>query len=321
MNEKLLVILSPPRGFTSVVSTVIGQHPELYGFPELHLFVGDSLEEVLDREYKHGNHGGPPGVLRTLAQLHDGCQTTATILRATAWLMNHRHWSTKRAMDYLMDLVKPKIGVEKSPVTCLKPLFIERAYSQYPDAYFLHLTRHPVSARKSMDEFFSNRRSRLTNAQPTELSGVSLDRLMLWYRLHNNIVDFTRTLPVGQSMRVKGEDLLSEPERYLPQIAAWMGLRTDREALEAMMHPEHSPYAHRGPHPCRGGNDPKFMDSPALRHTKMREPSLQQFLEGNEITWLSEPAQHLLHEGGLRMADGNEIANEVVGLAECLGYH
>ena len=48
-------------------------------------------------------------------------------------------------------------------------------------------------------------------------------------------------------MRVRGEDLLGEPDTYLRKIAEWLGLRTDEEAIEAMKHPEQSPYACIGP--------------------------------------------------------------------------
>ena len=89
-----------------------------------------------------------------------------------------------------------------------------------------------------------------------------MDRLIGWHHMHTNILRFTSTLPLGQSLRVKGEDILSEPDLYLPQIAEWLGIRTDREAIEAMKHPENSPYARVGPEIARGGNDPKFMRSP-----------------------------------------------------------
>ena len=60
-----LLILSPPRSFSSVVSTMLGQHPEMYGFPELP-FMGDTVREViaLKREHKVG-HAIPPGLLRS----------------------------------------------------------------------------------------------------------------------------------------------------------------------------------------------------------------------------------------------------------------
>jgi hypothetical protein len=33
-----LVILAPGRSYTSVVCTMLGQHPQMYNLPELHLF-------------------------------------------------------------------------------------------------------------------------------------------------------------------------------------------------------------------------------------------------------------------------------------------
>lgn len=319
MAEKFLIILSPPRSFSSVVSTVIGQHPELYGFPELHLFIGDTVQEVIDREYDKGSYFGPPGVLRTIAELIYGCQTPATINKATGWLLDHRHWSTKRLIDYLRDLVDPLIGMEKSPVTCLKPLWIERAYAFYPDAYYLHLTRHPVSSRKSMDEFYANRAA----IHGRGVDPHSNDSLLDWYRFHKNIIDFTKTLPLGQTMRVKGEDVLSEPDLWLPQIADWMGIRSDAEAIEAMKHPEFSPYAYRGPNPARGGNDPKFMRDPVLRIGRIREPSLKDFFnrEKDKLTWFSDQEKEYFGDVGYCLAPTQEIIDEITGLSECLGYN
>jgi hypothetical protein len=66
-------------------------------------------------------------------------------------------------------------------------------------------------------------------------------------------------------MRLRGEDLLSEPRIYVRQIAEWLGLRTDDEATEAMLHPENSPFACYGPANAKFGNDPNFLEKPALR--------------------------------------------------------
>jgi Sulfotransferase family len=312
----LLIILSPPRSFSSVVSTMIGEHPQLYGFPELHLFVGDTVQEVIDIEYKKAKrYAGSPGVLRTLAQLHDGIQTTGSIVRAIAWLDERRDWTTKKLLDYLLEGVKPKIGVEKSPPTCAKPGYIERAYAFYPQTYFLHLTRHPVSARKSMQEFSQDRRARLGNKNENRM-----DTLIGWYQFHCNIINFTNSLPAGQTMRIKGEDVLSEPDVYLPQISEWMGLRTDKEAIEAMKHPENSPYAYVGPYPARGGNDPKFMESPRLRSGRVKEPSLEKFFEKEKIDWFSDEFKKILGESELQLASDKEIMEEITRLASLMGY-
>ena len=38
-----LFILCPGRSFSSVVASMIGQHPDAYGLPELNLFLGPTL--------------------------------------------------------------------------------------------------------------------------------------------------------------------------------------------------------------------------------------------------------------------------------------
>jgi len=320
MADKFLIILSPPRSFSSVVSTMIGQHPQLYGFPELHLFIGDTVQEVLDREYRVGNFFGPPGVIRAIAELVFGCQTSASVVKAIGWVAARRHWSTKRLMDLFRELVDPKIAMEKSPVTSLKPLFIERAHAFYPDAYYLHLTRHPVSTRKSLISFREMKRERRAGGVNIQVSDHPVDDLLGWYRFHRNILEFTRTLPVGQSIRVRGEDILSEPDVYLPQIAAWLGVRTDRDAIEAMKHPEASPYAYRGPSPAHGGNDPNFMRSPALRLGKIREPCLRDFLASNEINWIRDDRAEILRDGGFALAPEETIVDEITGMSQSMGY-
>ena len=319
MNTKLLIILCPPRSFSSVVSTMIGQHPESYCFPELPLFVAETVGEVLDREAMKGsNYSGPSGVLRALAQLHYGTQTTGTILKSGAWLVDRRNWSNKQLIDHLLESIEPRMGVKKSPVTCMKPAYIRRAYKYYPDAYYLHLTRHPIPTRKSMEEFFEKRK--LVKAKKGKKS-FGLDYFLIWYRLHRNIVQFTSQLPEGQVMRMKGEDLLSDPDLYLPQLAEWLGLTTDRYAINEMKHPENSPYAYVGPAPTRGGNDHKFMRNPALRSGQLQEPSLRDLFDVSHIEWITGSGKsRLLSETGLELVNDAHIKSEIRGMAQSFGY-
>ena len=313
-----LIILCPPRSFSSVVSTIIGEHPELYGFPELHLFVGETVDEIIRWEAK-ANRPAPAGLLRTLAQEHDGIQNTRTILRAIAWLNERRSWTTKALFDYLLDLVNPQVGVEKSPNTSLNRRFLERAYRLYPEAYFLHLTRHPVSARTSIQAFGSYLQT--STVRPMSPLETSLDSLFIWYQMHRNILSFTETLPVGQTMRLKGEDLLSAPEVYLPQIMQWLGGRDDDAAIAAMMHPENSPYAYVGPSPARGGNDPKFMRSPKMRHGQVTEPSLAGFFQANpDLALIAPDALAQIEEEQDFVVPDQDFAAELTAIAHVMGY-
>jgi hypothetical protein len=84
-------------------------------------------------------------------------------------------------------------------------------------------------------------------------------------------------------VRLKGEALLSDLDNYLPQLCEWLEIRRDADAINAMMHPEQSPYSHRGPPGAVRGNDSNFLASPALDRTrlaKLTEPSLE-----GELDW------------------------------------
>ena len=65
--------------------------------------------------------------------------------------------------------------------------------------------------------------------------------------------------------------MLNDSRTQLYRIAAWLGVRTDAEAIEAMLHPEASPFAHPGPAESgvAGGNDPLFLRDPVPRKAEI----------------------------------------------------
>lgn len=144
--------------------------------------------------------------------------------------------------------------------------------------------------------------------------------MLEWYDMHRRITQFLDTLPAGQWMRIKGEDLLSEPEVYLPQIAGWMGLRTDAEAIDAMLHPENSPYACPGPWPAQGGNDRKFTHSPKLRRGRVREPDLEAFFASSGWKWTNESLMEDMRHHGIEPTENADIQAKISDLAAFLGY-
>jgi hypothetical protein len=272
-----LIILCPARSFSSVVSAVLGQHPQMYAFPELHLFITDTVDDLLGywKEKKSLSNEfcsewvGPgaaacsPGLLRALAELHLGGQSPETVRQALEWLRARRDWSCRQVFDSLLEMIRPRVGVEKTPETAMSRICMSRVRKLYPRARFLHLTRHPVTAQRSLQAHWGRR---MQKRRP-EWEGCAVAEACAreWCRTHQMILDFTADLPPEQTLRVRGEDLLNEPDTYLPQVAAWLGLRTDAEAVEAMKHPERSPYAGLGPTSAWLGNDPKFLRAPRLR--------------------------------------------------------
>jgi hypothetical protein len=112
----------------------------------------------------------------------------------------------------------------------------------------------------------------LADRQPERVDLDAPDQF--WFKPHLHILEMLETVPAEQQIRLRGEDLMADPANYLRQIAEWLGLRTDADAVDAMMHPENSPFAKYGPSNARYGNDPNFMESPALRHYKPKASPL-----------------------------------------------
>lgn len=289
-----LFILCPPRSFSSLACGMLGQHPELYGMPELNLFYADTLGGLIDRQQRSGRLHGLHGLLRALAHFHDGEQTEASVARANAWLESRRDWTSAAVFAHLAEMAAPRILVDKSPATVMSPRFLERMLAMFPDASFLHITRHPRPTGKSLVTLVD----RDDWVGPMRKEGLDPERI--WLASHSNITAFARRLPEGQCMRLRGEDLVANPDCYLPQICEWLGLRDDAEAIEAMKHPEHSPFACPGPQNALYGNDPNFLQSPALRPVKIEEASLDGELEWAPGQQFSAATRKLAKEFGYR---------------------
>ena len=131
-------------------------------------------------------------------------------------------------------------------------------------------------------------------------SALGVDPQRGWYILNMNVVIFLKSIPRSQWMTVRGEELLTNPDRGLRQIVAWLGLRADGEAIEEMKHPERSPYACFGPPGARFGNDIFFLQNPALRPAQAKPQSLE-----GPLGW---------------RPDGQGFFPEVKELARYLGY-
>lgn len=280
-----LFIIAPPRSYTSVIGGMIGQHPQIYGLPEVNLSHGDTLGEMWDSVTAAMNFG-TSGLLRLLAFVHENVQTEDSVLRARQWIMRRKHWTGKQVFAYIQEAVgEDKILVDKSPRNTMNLDHLKRLLQIFPRASFLHLTRHPLTTGKSTIELIKS----YGDKDPSERSAhFSPDRV--WLRSQTNILKFSEDLSTGQYMRIKGEMLLSNPHFYLAQVCDWLGIDQGAEAIERMLHPETSPFACIGPDSAPFGNDPNFLASPALdleRLAKIKEPTLYgpvEWLKGEEFS-------------------------------------
>ena len=100
------------------------------------------------------------------------------------------------------------------------------------------------------------------------------DPQIAWSRIQRNILWFLRGIPPKRKMCMLGEEMLNDPNKNLKEICLWLNIRTDQEAIEAMLHPEDSPFACLGPLGANLGNDINFLRAPELRSEKIKDSSL-----------------------------------------------
>ena len=295
----LVVVLAPPRSFGSVVGAMLGQHPDLFGLPEVNLFLAETMGE------RAGMLAARPlaehGLLRAVAQLVRSEQTVPAVTEARRWLYARRRLTTLSVLHELMAGVRPRILVDRSTTTVEHAAHMQRARRSVEGVKFLHLLRHPVTQGQSLLRTGGLAAvARLCGMDPNR-PGTTPDPQRAWFTLHTNICTFLDGLAKDAMFRVRGEDLLADPETHLRQIAQGLGIRSDRGAVEAMRHPERWPFAGFGPLTARFGSDPGFLRDPRPRAgSGFRSASLSA-----PLPWRS---------------DGKGFSPEVVDLAREFGY-
>jgi hypothetical protein len=180
-------------------------------------------------------------------------------------------------MDHVMsraaDLRPVRICVEKSPAASNHVRNLYRQDRFYPDALYLHITRHPLSSLVSMEDYAEQLKTlEGFKGRPSSVA------FAYWALCQKNIITFIQAIRPERVFRIKGEDLLSDPERWLPRICRWAGVDDSEGSIEAMLHPEDSCYASVGPINAKYGNDFKFVHSPKLRQGRVREGNLREAL-------------------------------------------
>lgn len=320
-----LFILAAPRSFSSVVCAMLGQHPQMHGLPETHLFAEERMSAWLGRASRE-SYAMEHGLLRSVAHLLYHEQTQESVKKAAAWLSRRSSSTSGLIFEELALRVFPSILVDKSPSMVYIPESMRRAHHFFPQARFIHLVRNPrgqgLSVMKYRDvlakpEYQSKEREALGGAVPEwvdnlasfpytstardgEYDDSEVDPQRGWFVLNQNIVHFLSAVPGHQWTRVLGEDLLTDPDAELVKIAQWLGIRDDSDAIDHMKHPERSPYACFGPAGARCGNDIFFLQDPRLHPPRAESQSLE---EG--LAW---------------RRDGRGFLPEVKELAHQLGY-
>jgi len=279
---------------------MLGQNPAAYGVPELNLFmestIGALVEELSSRFRQIQLHG----LLRTVAQLYGGEQTMNAVDMARRWLFRRYDWTTQAVYRELCKTVSPLRIVDKSPIYTQKRETLDRISQTFPNAFYIHLVRHPLTQGESMMKVAKGLMAILADSIDYDTDPPTVDPQIIWYQMQQNIMGFLKGIPAHRQLRLRGEEVLSDPVPYLESVCGWIGFPRDDFAVECMLHPEDSPFANVGPWGANLGNDLNFLRSARFRPGRVRLGTLE-----GRLPW---------------RADGKGFDDHVVALARELGY-
>jgi hypothetical protein len=311
-----LIVLGPGRSYTTVATAMLGQHPKMYGFPETHLLMTRTM-----RGWWALFAGGflSHGLLRLVAELFIGGQTESTIRLAELWLVSRLSQSSPSVFRELAERVSPRTPIDKSPIIVKNVESLRTVQRAFPNAKYIHLTRHPVSYSLSILRLLEDRlvsaelkgpaaaRRVLSSAMFSTKDMIDhngkypvIDPLIRWHKEHSNILSFLAEVRPGRQLRVRGEDLVNYPDTCLRQITDWLGLKSDCDTIDRMKHPENWAFANVGPLNAPFGGDPNFNRNPMLHGKKSGQASLD-----GRLSW---------------KADKIGVNHEVRRMAERFGY-
>lgn len=223
MRRPPLVVLCPHQALATAVADLLGRHPEIVSLQALNLFAAATVADLLTLYRNRAVDLDP--LLRALGQPDSGGRPE----QALRWLDERVQWSTGQVLEHLTKRTGDRIAVDASATTVSSPDHLRRALASAPQARFLHVVHHP-------DCTVLPASTAKRPAAPTRSSGSGrLGSDEWWLGAHSAIVEFGDTLRLGQYMRVRAEELLAEPGRYLPQIGAWLGVATDAPTMDTML--------------------------------------------------------------------------------------
>lgn len=300
-------ILAAPRSFTSLITAMIGQHPELYGVPELNLFQCRTIAEFNSGKDPNGRKKSPfwpamrHGLLRTVAEVYSGEQTVQSIAMAERWLKARVDRTPAEVFRQLCARVAPLRIVEKSPGVLRHIEYMNRMRDAFPDARYIHLVRNPLSQCNSVLKAKGGIAVLLALNSVDHLGPkAAIEPQIAWHDTQVQILRFLDSLPDDRFITVRGEEFLGNLDESLPALCHWLGISDAPEAIAAMRRPEESAYSRIGPSSAPLGNDVNFLKAPELREGNVKSPPLD-----SELPW---------------RADNAGFHPRVVALAQALGY-
>jgi hypothetical protein len=200
-QKRLIFVISSPRSGSTMLQRMLGSHSQVFTHPEPHLITPLNylgyFNTVDKAPYDHINAG--QAVRELVEELPNGEADYLDALRAY----------TGSIYGKLADSTGNAYFLDKTPAYGLVLPFLEKLY---PEAHYVVLTRHPMAVHHSVaHSFFEGNYSQAMQDNPIVRDYVPA------------IGEFLRAKRVNM-VRVRYEDLTSQPEQEMKRIADHIGL-------------------------------------------------------------------------------------------------
>lgn len=191
MSNTYIFVVGLHKSGTSMLASVIGQHPDISafndtGFPKDE---GQFLQTVFPIAHTYGG----PGKFGFSDEMHLTEHSSLLTNENKKKLYNewHKYWDNDKG-----------IFLEKSPPNILKTRFLQAVF---PGAYFLIITRHPIAVSYS--------------TQTWSKTSI-LDLLDHWVRCHEILKGDIAF--IENNMLIRYEDFVLKPEFWKKKIFEWL---------------------------------------------------------------------------------------------------
>ncbi|MGZ9809215.1 hypothetical protein ACXN5S_02005 [Pseudoroseicyclus sp. H15] len=240
-----ILVLAPAGTPGATLAAALGQGPESWGLPELH------LEEATHVDHWLSSLTGPRaalshGLLRALCELLAGEQSMAAVEMARRWLMRRMAMTMPALAQELQAMIAPRRMVTSASIALFDEGARERLHEAFPQARLVALQMHPLNHSERLMSQQNGLAGFLLGAIDRSGEAPRPDPPALLQAAEEGL-EGCRALWGDDILTCRVEDLAQSPAAELERLAEGLGLPADEAAVAAMSHPETSPFTGPGP--------------------------------------------------------------------------
>jgi hypothetical protein len=243
-----IFILAAPHSLSSLLSAALGQHPEVYATPGLHLhggaLVGESIANARNEQPTQIH-----SLLRTIAHLYSSEQTVESVVMARRWLRRRDRLPSDEVYREICQKAAPRLVIERCPIQTGAATILHSMGTAFPSARFIYLVRHPFAQGKAALSDLQNTKKLIRDHRENNVESPELDPQFAWFETQITIFEFLETIPKERQWHLRVEDLVTEPSTVLSDLCSWLGVRIYSVACSlSRIHPFMDP-VHLTPRP------------------------------------------------------------------------